>query len=107
MKILLDCFYHFYKIGNKIHILYLITYVIIWFISECPHGVNLTLNQNDLAERPVDEVVLSCVIDGIAVDQLMFFWWLEHDSNMPIYTYSVIIFNRLSKHINGMIFLSI
>ena len=66
----------------------------IWFISECPHDVDIRLSQIELAGRPVDNIVLSCVIDGIARDQIDFFWWLKHENNIPLYTFSVMMISN-------------
>ena len=41
--------------------------------------------------KPHDnEIILTCTGSGISRDKLEYYWWLIHDINSPIYTYSVI-----------------
>ena len=58
-------------------------------ISACPSPMNISLIQEDLAVRPTDEVVLTCTLSGVPSTQVQFYWWLLHQTNTPIYIFSV------------------
>ena len=57
--------------------------------TECVENVTVTLNQLNWASRPEDIVELQCIFDGIATDQVEYFWWINVEENKPLYTFSV------------------
>ena len=49
----------------------------------------MSLSQDSLVPRPAGTVKLTCVVSGLSMEDVKFYWWLIHDSNTPLYTFSV------------------
>ena len=66
--------------------------IFMFFFIDCPDFIDVTIHHKIMKNaKPSDkEINLTCIGSGISRDQLEYYWWLIHEINSPIYTYSVI-----------------
>ena len=55
--------------------------------SACPDHILTNLSQEIVGPN---ELHLTAVISGIEHDEVEYYWWLVHEINTPLYTFSVI-----------------
>ena len=58
-------------------------------VSACPVSLSIEVIQLSLATRPHGDVTLKCKFTGVPSNYVKFYWWLRHETNTPIYTFSV------------------
>ena len=56
--------------------------------TACPDHihVSVSLNKSSLHE---DTVRLTSTLSGVSLGEVEYYWWLIHEINSPLYTYSV------------------
>ena len=58
------------------------------FFTACPDHIHVTI---DISRKYSDqhEVYLTSILSGVNQDDMEYYWWLIHETNSPLYTYSV------------------
>ena len=64
---------------------------IIWpeFISDCPPSVRMAVTQHEAAARPAGVVQFTADVQGMSIDDIMYYRWSIREFNYPLYTFSV------------------
>ena len=57
-----------------------------FYFSACPVYIGIDLIQANVAERPEDDVILQCVISGVQIRNIKYFWWMDVDDDLPVYS---------------------
>ena len=61
------------------------------FLPDCPPLVKIDLTQNEAATRPVGMVQFTANVQGMSIDNIMYYRWNIREFNYPLYTFSVTI----------------
>ena len=57
---------------------------------DCPKHIQLELSQN-ITTVVIDTLQLTSVISGVSIEDVEYYWWLIHEINSPLYTFSVMV----------------
>ena len=58
------------------------------FFTVCPDHIHVTIDGNRNYPDQ-DQVYLTSTLSGVNLDDMEYYWWLIHETNSPLYTYSV------------------
>ena len=56
--------------------------------TACPDHIHLSVSLHKPSLRD-DTVRLTSTLSGVSLDEVEYYWWLIHEINSPLYTYSV------------------
>ena len=54
----------------------------------CPDHIHVEIDQ-DISKGGVDKLRLTSTLSGVSIQEVEYYWWLIHEINSPLYTFSV------------------